>query len=182
MSDDAAQPRDTKTRILDAAETRMRRCGYHAVSTRDVAGDIGIKPASLHHHYPTKSDLGAAVARRYGARFIAALGDPARFEGDWAAARAAYIAAFEQALDVDGAPCLCALFGAEAAGLPDPVAEAAGAFFADNLTWLEQAAPSLAAAAKTLAALEGALIVALSMRRAGVGAGFWAQVRAGLED
>ncbi|WP_254065657.1 TetR family transcriptional regulator [Acidisoma sp. L85] len=32
---------------------------------RDLAAQVGIKAASIYHHFPSKADLGAAVARRY---------------------------------------------------------------------------------------------------------------------
>ena len=63
--------------ILDAAERAIRDRGYNAVSFRDLAAAVGVKSASVHHHFPTKADLGAAVARRYAERFLDALGDPA---------------------------------------------------------------------------------------------------------
>jgi TetR/AcrR family transcriptional regulator, transcriptional repressor for nem operon len=51
--------------LLDATERRMRAGGYHAVSFRDVAADVGIRSASVHHHFPQKADLGTALVRRY---------------------------------------------------------------------------------------------------------------------
>ena len=47
----------TTERIIAAAETRMRDAGFHGVSFRDIASDVGIKSASVHHHFPTKEDL-----------------------------------------------------------------------------------------------------------------------------
>jgi TetR/AcrR family transcriptional repressor of nem operon len=32
---------------------------------RDIAEDVGMKSSSIYHHFPSKADLGAAVARRY---------------------------------------------------------------------------------------------------------------------
>ena len=39
--------------------------GYSGLNFRDLAEDVGIKAASIYHHFPSKADLGAAVARRY---------------------------------------------------------------------------------------------------------------------
>ena len=39
--------------------------GYGGLNFRDLADDVGIKAASIYHHFPSKADLGAAVARRY---------------------------------------------------------------------------------------------------------------------
>ena len=67
----------TADRITAAAERGMREGGFHGFSFRDVAAAVGIKSASVHHHFPTKEDLGAAAARAYADRQMAALGDPA---------------------------------------------------------------------------------------------------------
>ncbi len=39
--------------------------GYNALSFREIAKEVGIKSAGVHHHFPTKGDLGAALARQY---------------------------------------------------------------------------------------------------------------------
>ena len=62
------------TEILDAAEGFARQTGYNGFSFRDIAAEIGIKSASVHYHFPTKGDLGAALARRYAERFFERLG------------------------------------------------------------------------------------------------------------
>ena len=56
--------------ILDAAETMIQSQGYNGFSFREIADQVGIKSASVHYHFPTKADLGAAVARRYTDRFL----------------------------------------------------------------------------------------------------------------
>jgi AcrR family transcriptional regulator len=55
---------DTRETILRAARTRARAHGYGGLNFRDLATDVGIKSASIHYHFPTKADLGAAVAKR----------------------------------------------------------------------------------------------------------------------
>ena len=55
---------NTVEAIMDAAERRIRELGYNGFSFRDIAADVGIKSASVHHHFPTKPALAAAVARR----------------------------------------------------------------------------------------------------------------------
>ena len=62
-----------RNNILDVAERRMRMSGYNAVSFRDIAGEIGIKSASLHYHFPKKADLGLALVERYSDNLRSAL-------------------------------------------------------------------------------------------------------------
>ena len=59
----------TAERLMDLAEDHIRNAGYGGFSFRDLAAEIGIKSASVHHHFPTKATMAAAVARRYGDRF-----------------------------------------------------------------------------------------------------------------
>jgi AcrR family transcriptional regulator len=61
--------------ILDVAERMARTGGYNGFSFREIAKAVGIKAASVHYHFPTKDELGAAVARRYTERFLATPGD-----------------------------------------------------------------------------------------------------------
>jgi AcrR family transcriptional regulator len=46
---------DTAERLMDLAEAHMRNGGYAGFSFRDLAAELGIKSASVHHHFPTKA-------------------------------------------------------------------------------------------------------------------------------
>ncbi len=157
--------------ILDIAERLVRRNGYNGFSFRDIASAAGIKSASVHYHFPAKSDLGAAVARRYTERFMAALGDPGASRDPMNT----YVAAFRAGLTQDGQMCLCGVLGAENTALPAEVAGEAKRFCELNTAWLERALsrPGQLGAAEDaslrrqalviLSALEGAMIVARNL-------------------
>jgi TetR/AcrR family transcriptional repressor of nem operon len=150
--------------ILDAAETRVRVSGYNGFSFRDIAADVGVKSASIHHHFPTKATLGAALARRYTDRFQASLdGTPA----GWARVEA-YREAFRTALRDECRMCLCGVLGAESGGLPPEVTAEARRFFelavqhlADGLTG--HVGNPRETALGILARLEGAMILARTL-------------------
>ncbi len=159
---------DTAAELLSAAEARVRVAGYHGVSFRDLARDVGITSASVHHHFATKTDLGRDVARAYGDRFIAGLGDPSAPDVAPAALIARFVEAFRRAAQEDGRMCLCGVLGAEAAGLPPEVAAEARRFFDRCIAWLVAAlgrrgGADVAAlrprAVAILAVLEGALVL-----------------------
>jgi TetR/AcrR family transcriptional repressor of nem operon len=157
--------------ILDAAEGMARVRGYNGFSFRDLAQMVGIKSASVHYHFPSKADLGAALARRYTDRFLAALDSPVAVSpGGEAAATLAlkrYIAAYRAALMVDDKMCLCGMFGAEIGALPETVVLETRRFFERNVAWLTASFGGGNAARrealKTISALEGALILARSL-------------------
>lgn len=159
----------TATRILDLAEKMARSGGYNSFSFREIAGGIGVKSASVHYHFPTKEVLGAAIAERYTDRFMQALGPPGGDAPEVMLKR--YVAAYRSALETDGLMCLCGIFGAEIANLPEPVAEKTRQFFERNMDWLSAVyrAQGLSRdqchirAALIIATLEGAMILARSL-------------------
>ena len=124
------------SRILDVAEEKMRVSGYHAVSYRDIAAEIGLRSASLHYHFPKKADLGRALVERYSARFFEQLS--IRSEGlDDQDAIAAFVKLYRDALGASSRVCLCVMLGAEGPGLPEAVKRHVQMFIDRNLAWLE---------------------------------------------
>ena len=125
----------TPDRILDVAEQLMQTRGYNGFSYADVAGEIGITKASLHHHFSTKAALGAAILERYARAFrdalaaidAADLGAPLRLER--------YTRLYADVLEQDRL-CLCGMLAAEYATLPKPMQRTVRTFFTDNERWL----------------------------------------------
>jgi TetR/AcrR family transcriptional repressor of nem operon len=156
---------DTKTRLLDAAALCVQTRGYNGFSFHDLTDAVGIKTASIHYHFPTKSELGQALTRRYTNQFMTALGDAEIGPPETCLRR--YVALFRTALD-DGRMCLCGMMGAEVSGIPDEVASEVRAFFEANHVWLacvlERGGKSKSSAREQarllVAALEGAMLVA----------------------
>jgi len=159
--------------ILDVAERMARTGGYNGFSFREIAKRVGIKAASVHYHFPGKDDLGAAVARRYTDRFLAALGPADNHSVAPEDLLQRYVDAYRRSIAEDDLMCLCGIFGAEIADLPAPVAEKTRLFFERCIAWLTRVmsrahpdAPQEKAAAAALrltATMEGALILSRSL-------------------
>jgi TetR/AcrR family transcriptional repressor of nem operon len=127
---------DTKQIILDAAQPMVQAYGYNALSFRDVASAVGIKSASIHYHFPTKGDLGAALARRYtdvGKAYLETLRDS---PADASTLVARFIAIFRAALANDNRMCLIGIMAAEQADLPEAVRTEVGRFTDVCVAWL----------------------------------------------
>jgi TetR/AcrR family transcriptional repressor of nem operon len=159
---------DTRTRLLDAAESSMRERGYHAVSFRDLAEMLDIKSASVHYHFRQKEDLGVALVERYQQRFFEALDQRAGQNGAAADNIAAFCATYRASLVNSQHLCLCAMLGAESKGLPSEVATVVNQFFASNIDWLQRQidAPDTIARARAqtmLSTLQGAMMLASSI-------------------
>jgi AcrR family transcriptional regulator len=95
---------ETAERLMGLAEAHIRDAGYRGFSFRDLAAELGIKSASVHHHFPTKATMAAAAARRYGDRFLEAVAARPSESGEEAIS--VYRSAFRAALDRDGRMCL----------------------------------------------------------------------------
>lgn len=159
--------------ILDAAERMTRKGGYGGFSFRDIAGATGIKSASVHYHFPTKEDLGAAMTERYTDRFLESLGDPADPSVSAQVKIDRYIDAFRQAHRKENLMCLCGVLGAEISGLPEQVAVQTRIFFEKNRKWLatamrgdpryDGAVARNRAALALIAKLEGAILMTRTM-------------------
>jgi len=129
--------RDTRTELLIQGETLVRSRGYAGFSYADLAEAVGIRKASIHHHFPTKVDLGAALVAAYDARYSQAMaairaGTPDG-PGRITAYGRFYLGGVEQGLG-----CLCAALAIEGEALPGRLRQDIAAFFRRHLDWLEE--------------------------------------------
>lgn len=128
---------DTRATLIDRAIGLVRKKGYAGFSYADLAKVVDIRKASIHHHFPTKADLGLAMVETYHQAFARLLTMILAAETTQAKRLRRYAALYRGGVK-DGNGCLCGVLAAEAAELPAPVRAAVGAFFADNLAWLEE--------------------------------------------
>ncbi|MEM8550583.1 MAG: TetR/AcrR family transcriptional regulator [Verrucomicrobiota bacterium] len=65
---------ERKTELLDCAEGIIQRVGINAMSYQDLSDAIGIRKASIHHHFAKKEDLILALQERcrvnYAQRYL----------------------------------------------------------------------------------------------------------------
>lgn len=164
----------TRDQVLDVAERLAQTSGFNGFSYANIAAELGITKASLHYHFPTKTDLGCALIERYGQRFrgaldqISATGRPASRQLE------SYVELYAGVLR-SGRLCLCGMLAAEFLTLAEPMRRAIRGFFADNEVWLARLLESgreagdlsfdgeAGEAANALtSALEGAMLLARS--------------------
>ncbi|MFS2151329.1 TetR/AcrR family transcriptional regulator [Rhizobium sp. Rhizsp42] len=128
---------DTRQSIMDEAKLVVQAHGYSALSFRELAKTVGIKNASVHYHFPTKGDLGAALARQYSDEAQAFL-DSLPLDADAAAqTMKTYTDAFRAALERDNRMCLCGIMIAERDELPEMVRGEVDRFTEINVQWLK---------------------------------------------
>ncbi|MCK0208266.1 TetR/AcrR family transcriptional regulator [Starkeya koreensis] len=129
--------RTTSDAILDCAQSLIVAGGYNGFSYADIAEVVGIRKASIHHHFPAKADLVRALVARYRREAEEGLAALEQHVGDPAARLAAYLGYWEACIAEARAPiCLCALLASELPVLPDVVASEVRGHFRTLAAWL----------------------------------------------
>ena len=134
----AASKENTAERIIEAGRQLIMRRGYNGFSYADVAEAVDIRKASIHHHFPAKTDLAIAVVRQSRDRFDADVAALRASGADPVTQLRAYVGYWERCIADDSAPfCVAGMLGAELPTLPDDVAGEVRAHFEDVESWLE---------------------------------------------
>jgi TetR/AcrR family transcriptional repressor of nem operon len=123
-------------KILLAATRIAQAHGYGGLNLRTLAQEVGIKAASLYHHFPSKADLAAAVAKRYWEDAAAALEVLSAKTPDAADCLRKFPGTFRASLENDNRMCLASFMTAEYDDLPDVVKIEIQAFADVNVAWL----------------------------------------------
>lgn len=124
--------------ILAAAKRTAQAHGYNGLNFRDLADEVGIKAASIYYHFPSKADLGAAVARRYWEDTASALESMLAETSDPVRCLRRYPEVFRKALAMGNRMCLCSFMAAEYDDLPEAVKREVLAFADVNVAWLSR--------------------------------------------
>jgi TetR/AcrR family transcriptional regulator, transcriptional repressor for nem operon len=166
---------DMRSTLIDVATGQVRRLGYSAFSYADLADAVGIRKPSIHHHFPTKEDLGVAIVAAYTEHVSEQLDRIDAKTGDMVERLRAYARFYREGLEARRG-CLCGVLASEVAVLPQQVQAGVRQFFGLNLRWIERVlrdgrsngllrdgVEPRAAARTVLATLQGALFLALSL-------------------
>lgn len=121
---------DTADLILACTRKLIVGGGYNGFSYADIAGVVGIRKPSIHHHFPTKVDLVTALLARYRQEAEAGFEGLQSAIADPLDQLRAYIQYWSTCLSDASAPfCVCALLASELPALPGEVALAVRAHF-----------------------------------------------------
>ena len=126
---------ETRDRILDSAQRLIQTRSFHGFSFQDIADEVGVRKASLYHHFDSKDDIALAVLAR---------------AADWVSARMAKLEDREPTERLDGyfdmyrvihgkgeRMCPGGSFGAVLDAVSSPVQSALHRFAKMHLDWLE---------------------------------------------
>ncbi|VVP91253.1 hypothetical protein PS925_01410 [Pseudomonas fluorescens] len=167
----------TRAALLKVAENQMRSKGYSAFSYADLAATIGIRKASIHHHFPTKECLGQELVKDSINRFDMTIRSIEDADQDPLMRLRAFSRLFVVSAD-DGLLPLCGALAAEMAALPLSLQVLTRVFFETQLDWLQRTIseaaiqkgwllpkPAQAYAFMLLSTLEGASLIDWTLGR-----------------
>lgn len=128
----------TREKLLDSARYLIQTRGYSGFSYADVAAQVEVRKASIHHHFPAKADLAKAVVEQ--SRGI--IGEQIRMMESEAfdplRQLQGYTGYWEKCIADASAPfCVAGMLASELDCLPEDLAESVRMHFRDLSRWLE---------------------------------------------
>lgn len=127
----------TSEKILDTAQSLIVAGGYNGFSYADISAAIGIRKASIHHHFPTKAELVSALVDRYRQQAEVGLNSLREQFPSPAEQLQSYVNFWQACIRDASLPfCVCAMLACEMQMLPEEVASRVRAHFNSLAQWL----------------------------------------------
>jgi len=127
----------TSENILRCAQSLIVAGGYNGFSYADIAKVVGIRNASIHHHFASKADLVCTLVAQYRQDAEAGIAELERHVSDPVEQLRAYTSFWEGCMaDPASSFCLCALLAGEIPVLPEQVSVEVRAHFRALSSWL----------------------------------------------
>lgn len=166
---------DTAQQILDIAEGLVQTRGFNGFSYADISEALKIRKPSIHHHFPTKAELGRRLITRYHETVNAKLAVIDHETSNCRTKLERYARIYARVLRNNNRMCLCGMLAADFYSLPAEIRDELRSFFEANEAWLARvlkegqkgktlhfsANPRLEARL-LLSSLQGAMLVARS--------------------
>lgn len=158
--------------------------GYNSFSYADIAELVGVRKASIHHHFPAKADLVKATVALHRDAVRRGLQSLDQLTPDPLERFVAYCRFWAECIEGSNPPiCICALLAAELPAIPPDVADEVKGHFRDLHAWvtanmeegkskggMQLSGPPSAEASAFVASIHGAMLAA---RAAGDPLLFW---------
>ena len=125
-------------RIADVAQALVQEVGYNGFSFEHISQAVGMRKASIHHHFASKVDLGVAVVQRYTLEFEESLSQVHKRLTSAPERLMAYADLFETTFNDKHHLCVCGMLGAESNSLDPALNVEVKRFFQINLDWLNR--------------------------------------------
>ena len=128
---------NTAVRIRETAHDLIAARGYFGFSYADIAETVGIRKASIHHHFPSKVDLVVATLKEYRAKLIEGVGGLDRDVADPMQRIRMYVQHWAECVMSNNRPiCIAALLSAELPALPEEIQAEVRFHFQYLVSWV----------------------------------------------
>ncbi len=128
---------NTSDEILASARNLIMSGGYNGFSYADISEVVGIRKASIHHHFPSKVDLVRELVKRYRQDGQASVVTLEQNVPDALDILKVYANHWAKCIEDASRPyCVCALLASELPSLPTEVATEVTNFFRFISSWL----------------------------------------------
>jgi len=128
---------NTSEAILTSARALIVAGGYNGFSYADIADVVGVRKASIHHHFPGKVDLVQALVVQHRQATEEGFSQLQQAIPDALEQLHAYSGYWQKCIADLSAPfCVCALLAGELPVLPEPVALEVRAYFRFLSGWM----------------------------------------------
>jgi TetR/AcrR family transcriptional repressor of nem operon len=128
----------TAIQIREAAHDLIAARGYFGFSYADIAEVVGIRKASIHHHFPSKVDLVVATLKEYRAKLVEGADGLDRNVTDPLERIQLYVKHWAECVQSNNRPiCIAALLSAELPALPEEIQVEVQRHFRYLVSWVE---------------------------------------------
>lgn len=128
----------TQKKLIDAARYLIQTRGYNGFSYADVADEVQLRKASIHHYFPTKADLARAVVEQSREGIEEQVRRLASEDFDPHEQLLFYTGYWERCIADATAPfCVAGMLATEMPTLPADLAQAVREHFDTLSKWLE---------------------------------------------
>jgi TetR/AcrR family transcriptional repressor of nem operon len=128
--------KNTQSSIMDTAQRFIQQKGFNAFSYADVAKELDIKTASIHYYFPSKTDLGVELMKRYRHSIGEVLDQLDQSSLDTQQKLEEYVKAYQAIFTDDGRICLGVMLSSDIVTLHESIQQEVKLFLNLNHHWL----------------------------------------------
>jgi AcrR family transcriptional regulator len=127
---------DAKEQIIKTTRNKLHTKSYNSISYKEISDELGIKKASLYHHFPSKEKLGLTVLQNYRKHINDLMKKTDEYTDDPWKKLKGYLRYFSKLREEDDKICLGGVLTTEYNTLPESIQKELKGLFEDHFNWL----------------------------------------------